>query len=96
MEVEEDAPARKNIPAGFCVMFAGNIGATQDFETILSAAEQLKEYDDIHWVIVGDGRMRPWVEAQIEERGLTETFHLLGRHPVELMPRFFLLQRSCW
>ena len=33
--------------------------------------------------------LRPWVEAQIEERGLTKTFHLLGRHPVELMPRFF-------
>jgi len=89
VSVEPDAPERKNIPEGFCVMFAGNIGAAQDFETILSAAEQLKEYDDIHWVIVGDGRLRPWVEAQIEERGLTKTFHLLGRHPVELMPRFF-------
>jgi len=89
VSVESDAPERKNIPEGFCVMFAGNIGTAQDFETILSAAEQLKEYDDIHWVIVGDGRLRPWVEAQIEERGLTKTFHLLGRHPVELMPRFF-------
>jgi len=89
VEVELDAPERSMIPAGFCVMFAGNIGAAQDFETILSAAEQLKEYADIHWVIVGDGRMRPWVEAQIDERGLTETVHLLGRHPVELMPRFF-------
>lgn len=91
VEVEQAAPERKNIPAGFCVMFAGNIGAAQDFDTILSAAGQLKEYNDIHWVIVGDGRMRPWVEAQIEERGLTKTFHLLGRHPVELMPRFFSL-----
>jgi len=89
VSLEPDAPERKNIPEGFCVMFAGNIGAAQDFETILSAAGQLKEYDDIHWVIVGDGRLRPWVEAQIEERGLTKTFHLLGRHPVELMPRFF-------
>lgn len=89
VSVEPDAPERKNIPEGFCVMFAGNIGAAQDFDTILSAAEQLKEYDDIHWVIVGDGRLRPWVEAQIEERGLTKTFHLLDRRPVELMPRFF-------
>lgn len=91
VEVEQDAPERKKIPTGFCVMFAGNIGVAQDFETILSAAEQLKKYSDIHWVIVGDGRMRHWVEAQIDERGLTETFHLLGRHPVELMPRFFSL-----
>lgn len=91
VEVGQDAPERKKIPTGFCVMFAGNIGAAQDFKTILSAAEQLKEYDDIHWVIVGDGRMRSWVEAQIEEHGLTRTFHLLGRHSVETMPRFFSL-----
>jgi len=33
-----DAPERKDIPGGFIVMFAGNIGASQDFPTIISAA----------------------------------------------------------
>lgn len=89
--VEQDAPERAALSNGFRVMFAGNIGAAQDFSTILEAAEKLKDFPDIHWIIVGDGRMRPWVETQIEERGLTKTFHLLGRHPVELMPRFFSL-----
>ena len=36
------------LPEGFRVMFAGNIGAAQDFGTILTAAERLKAREDIH------------------------------------------------
>ncbi len=82
---------RKQMPPGFRVMFAGNIGAAQDFATILDAAERLKKYPDIHFVILGSGRQQAWVKAQIATRGLAKTFHLLGRYPVEAMPRFFSL-----
>ncbi len=37
--VPAEAPERSLMPAGFRVMFAGNIGKAQDFETILAAAE---------------------------------------------------------
>ena len=77
------------MPQGFRVMFAGNIGAAQDFATILSAAERLRGRSDIQWIIVGDGRMRPWVEEQVRARGLQKTFHLLGQRPPESMPRYF-------
>jgi glycosyltransferase involved in cell wall biosynthesis len=89
VDAEEDLPEVSSLPAGFRVMFAGNIGASQDFGTILFAAEQLKEYPDIKWLILGDGRMRSWVENEIRKRGLTGNVHLLGRHPIESMPRFF-------
>lgn len=82
---------RRLLPQGFVVMFAGNIGAAQDFETILGAAERLKSQPDIHWAIIGDGRMLSWVEREVARRGLHATVHLLGRHPVETMPRFFAL-----
>lgn len=81
----------KEVPSGFRVMFAGNIAVAQDFPTILSAAEKLKNYPDIHWLIVGDGRMFDWVKKKVEERGLTSNFHLLGRYPLEAMPHFFAL-----
>lgn len=76
-------------PEGFRVMFAGNIGAAQDFETILSAAELLKEHRKIHWIIVGNGRMFPWVREQVRIRALDKTVHLLGRHPLAAMPAFY-------
>jgi colanic acid biosynthesis glycosyl transferase WcaI len=82
-------PECAHIPEGFYVMFAGNIGAAQNFDTILDAAEQLKEYRDIHWIIIGDGRMLKWVEDEIRKRDLSKTMHLLGRHPAESMPAFF-------
>jgi glycosyltransferase involved in cell wall biosynthesis len=87
--LDKNAPEFRLIPAGFRIMFAGNIGVAQDFETILAAAELLKDHHDIHWIIIGDGRKREWVEQEVIKRGLSEQFHLLGRYPVETMPRFF-------
>jgi colanic acid biosynthesis glycosyl transferase WcaI len=87
--VPSDGSDEMRLPSGFRVVFAGNIGAAQDFETILAAAELLKGYRDIMWVVAGDGRMRSWVEAQVTERGLKETFHLIGMFPVEAMSTLF-------
>jgi glycosyltransferase involved in cell wall biosynthesis len=91
VKLEPNASEHTLMPDGFRVTFAGNIGAAQDFGTILDAAERLREYKNIHWVIIGDGRMFPWVHKQVIKRGLSKTVHLLGRYPAETMPRFFAL-----
>lgn len=91
MELGEDAPERSELPEGFRVMFAGNIGAAQSFETILEAAEKLREYRRIKWVIVGDGRARRWVEERVEQLGLENSVYLLGARPGEEMPRYLSL-----
>jgi len=91
MALEVDAPERQGVPDGFRVMFAGTIGAAQDFETILAAMERLRSAPDIRLLIVGDGRMRGWVEGEVRRRGLSATVHLLGSRPAEAMPRLFAL-----
>lgn len=78
------------IPKGFIVMFAGNIGEAQDFDAILKAAVITKQFTDIKWVIVGDGRKKTWVETEIIRLGLQETFFLLGRYPMNEIPSFFV------
>lgn len=78
-----------SLPEGFKILFAGNIGAAQDFATIIAAAEMLQRYKDIQWIIVGDGRMRQWAETEVHTRGLCNNFHFLGRHPLEAMPTLF-------
>ncbi|SNB45065.1 glycosyltransferase family 4 protein [Geobacter sp. DSM 9736] len=83
---EAEIPA---LPTGFRIMFAGNIGAAQDFGNIIATAKLLKEYRDIRWIIVGDGRMRQWAETEIARQGLGEIFSFLGRYPLEAMPAFF-------
>jgi colanic acid biosynthesis glycosyl transferase WcaI len=91
VEVEVGAPEREEMPEGFRVVFAGNVGAAQSFETILAAAEKLKGYPGIHWIVFGDGRRRRWVEDRVRELGLEGHVHLLGRRPPESMPRYFAL-----
>lgn len=81
-----EVPARADT---FDVMFAGNIGAAQDFPAILDAAELLRDDERIRWLIVGDGRMASWVRDEIARRGLTDRVLMLGRHPSERMPSFF-------
>lgn len=79
------------LPEGFKVMFAGNIGEAQDFEHTMEAAKILKgrREKDIHFVVVGDGRKRAWVEEYIAENQLQDIVHLVGRHPLVSMGKFF-------
>jgi glycosyltransferase involved in cell wall biosynthesis len=88
-KVPDELAIPPGLPAGFRVMFAGNVGVAQDFGTILLAAEILKPFPDIHWVIVGDGRHFEWVKEQVANRGLTDNVHLLGRHAPAAMTGFF-------
>lgn len=91
LELEAGAAERDEVRDGFRVIFAGNVGVAQDFPTILSAAERLKGRQDIQWVIIGDGRNLPWVEAEVRRRGLERTVQLLGRKPSESMPRYLAI-----
>lgn len=86
---ESPPPAINNVPEGFNVVFAGNIGAAQSFPTILKAAEILREVPDVHWVIIGDGRMAGWVQEEIKKRNLGNSFYMLGRHAPEDVARIF-------
>lgn len=79
-----------NIPKdGFKVMFAGNIGTSQDFETIVKAAEILKNYSDLIFLILGNGLMREWAESEVKRLGMEKTFIFLGSKPIETMPNYY-------
>lgn len=72
---------------GFSVMFAGNIGAAQAVGVMVEAASLLREYADIHFVVLGDGSCHEEMLKAVQQRGLTN-LHLPGRFPVETMPGF--------
>ena len=75
----------------FIVMFAGNIGESQDFDSILKAAEKLKENKKIQWIILGSGRKEQWIKEKIKKLELGDTFHMMGRYPLEDMPNYYSL-----
>lgn len=74
---------------GFKIMFAGNIGSSQDFETIIKAAIILKDQKNIHFLILGNGVMKDWAEAEVKKYNLSSTFHFIGRKPLESMPNYY-------
>ncbi len=90
-KLEANASEASEMPGGFRIMFAGNLGAAQSFHTILAAAERLKGHSEIHWIILGDGHVKDWLQRQVAERGLSDRVYLLGQRPMQQMPRYFSL-----
>ncbi len=78
-----------DFPSGFNVVFAGSIGEAQDFESVVETAKILKSEDNIHLIIVGDGRKKEWVAEQIIKFDLSDRMLLLGRYDIKYMPSFF-------
>lgn len=83
---QSDIPVPE-LPDGFNVVFAGNIGDAQDMPHVLDAAERLRD-SDINFVLVGDGRKREWVEHEKAARRL-DNVYLPGRFPLAAMPALF-------
>lgn len=54
----------------FVVLYAGNFGRIYNFDDLLSAAEMLKGYQKIIFVMVGKGALRETILHQTRSRGL--------------------------
>lgn len=78
-----------NLPDGFKIGFAGNIGKAQDMTTMIEAAEILKENIDIKWIIAGDGSEKQWLDAEIKNRNLQNIVYTVGKKPYNEMLPFF-------
>ena len=54
----------------FVVSYFGNMGTCQDVETMMEAAELLKNDDRVRFLIVGHGNKKGAVESRIKDKGL--------------------------
>ena len=90
-DVPATASQERELPQGFRVMLAGNIGVAQALPTVIEAARQLASVEDLQWVVVGDGRRRQWMRDRVAELGLSDRFCFIDRRPVEMMPSYFAL-----
>tara|TARA_Y100000385_G_scaffold289040_1_gene357297 strand:- start:1655 stop:2860 length:1206 start_codon:yes stop_codon:yes gene_type:complete len=75
---------------GLNLLFAGNIGVAQNFDTIVEAARILKNrLVNFKFIIIGDGRDKKRIITKISEYSLTDNFKFLGSYPPEKMSDFF-------
>ena len=54
----------------FIVSYFGNMGICQDMETLMGAAEKLKEHPKVRFLITGHGNKKDSVQQRIRENGL--------------------------
>jgi len=74
----------------FNIMFAGNIGEAQGLETVLDAAELLRNDPQVQFVFVGDGIALPRLRQSAESRALNNV-RFLGSYPPRAMPKLYSL-----
>ncbi|CAH2713884.1 hypothetical protein BACCIP111895_01038 [Neobacillus rhizosphaerae] len=72
----------------FNFVFAGNIGDMQSVETIVKAANELREHCDIIFHIVGDGSKLEECKLLSNTLGLSNIIYY-GRRPVSEMPKYY-------
>ena len=85
-----DKKLASRFKSGFNVVYTGNISPAQSFETVIEAAKILKisGVADINWIIVGDGMSRKWLEKEVKESGLEDSFFFEGYKPIEDIPKY--------
>jgi len=54
----------------FVVLYAGALGQANDIDTLLRAAERLKDKENIRFVLFGDGKERVRLQAEADRMGL--------------------------
>jgi glycosyltransferase involved in cell wall biosynthesis len=72
----------------FVVAYVGTHGMAHGLDLLISAAEQLKQRDDIVFLLAGDGAERARLAAEVEQRGLPN-IKLLGQLPKTEMPKLW-------
>ena len=85
----DDEAGRSVIPLNndfFNIVFTGNVGEAQDFSSLIKVAKKCKHIDSVKWHIVGDGRMKSWIENEILENSLENTIYTYGNFDISKMP----------
>lgn len=70
--------------SSFKIMYAGNIGYAQDWDTLIRVADKVKD-ENIEFFVIGDGVMKDELEKQLMRLQLTKV-HVVPYQPRELMP----------
>lgn len=77
------------LPKGYIIMIAGNLGVSQNLDAVLQVAIEMKNDTNIKWVMIGDGSMKNWLDKSIVEHNLQDRVFTYGRFPLEAMPSFY-------
>jgi len=76
------------------VLFAGNLGHSQDLYTVLEAAAELQEEKELLFLVVGEGSRKPAFKSKAMEFGL-ENVRFLPFQPRQDVPEIYASSDIC-
>lgn len=90
-------PLRESFRGKFVVMYSGNLGLSQQLETVIAAAERLRDDSRILFVLAGEGARKASLEDWVAKHGLPNVrflpcqpkerlAELLGAADIHLIP----------
>jgi glycosyltransferase involved in cell wall biosynthesis len=60
-----------NLSEKLVFLYAGNMGHPNDLESIVKCSEKLRDNSEFHFIFLGGGVKKKWLEKKIEQKNLT-------------------------
>jgi glycosyltransferase involved in cell wall biosynthesis len=87
--VNKNEKIESAFPKGLNIVFAGNIGVAQSFDTIIEAVKiAMNDVKNLNIIVLGEGRDKARVLKKIKKNNLNN-FYFMGSFPPESMPEYF-------
>ena len=80
----------EQLPKGFNIVYAGNIGTGQNFDMVFKAIECVNDVS-INWILIGNGQSKAELQSIVKEKKLQNVF-FLGQKPINSI---FSYLRQC-
>lgn len=69
----------------FIILYSGNMGKGYSLEFILDIAKNLKEYTKLHFLLIGEGTKRKYLEKIVRDNNI-ENVTFMDWQPVKMLP----------
>ncbi|WP_128924002.1 glycosyltransferase family 4 protein [Bradyrhizobium guangxiense] len=80
----------------FVVGYSGNLGRAHDYETMLAAAELLRDHPEVVFLMIGGGHQVKDLAREVELRGLASAFCFKSYQPREQLKQSLCLPDVHW
>jgi len=72
------------------ILSVGRLSRRKGFDMVISVMPELLDHGmDVHYALIGIGEDQAYLEALVNEKGLTERVHFLGHVSTEDLPRWY-------
>jgi colanic acid biosynthesis glycosyl transferase WcaI len=94
-EAENPLRAEWGLQDRFVIAYSGNLGRAHEYQTLLGAAERLRE-TDVTFLFIGGGALTPQLKAEVQSRGLEHLFQFRPYQPKEALATSLTLPDVFW